>query len=52
LQGFYFSQPLDADAYARLEANWKSRPLAASVAESGLMLPFEQDRPARGAGGC
>ncbi len=43
LQGFYFSQPLDADAYARLEASWKGLPQI--VLEAGLVLPFHQDRP-------
>jgi diguanylate cyclase (GGDEF)-like protein/PAS domain S-box-containing protein len=39
LQGFYFSQPLDAEAYGRLEAGWKSHPLPQVSPETGLVLP-------------
>lgn len=49
LQGFYFSRPLDAESYARLEVNWRSRPLAQNGASAGLMLPCKHDRPATGA---
>ena len=49
LQGFYFSRPLDAESYARLEVNWRSRPLEKTGASSGLKLPFKHDRPATGA---
>jgi diguanylate cyclase (GGDEF)-like protein/PAS domain S-box-containing protein len=42
LQGFYFSQPLDADAYGRLEATWKVVGVAKGSAGSGLILPFHQ----------
>jgi diguanylate cyclase (GGDEF)-like protein/PAS domain S-box-containing protein len=44
LQGFYFSQPLDAEAYGRLEVSWKSRPLLQPSPESGLIYPFHRDR--------
>jgi diguanylate cyclase (GGDEF)-like protein len=41
LQGFYFSQPLDGDAYGRLEATWKVAGLKGHSG-SGLILPFHQ----------
>jgi len=48
LQGFYYSQPLDAEAYGRLEMNWNALGGAAGSrsrsAESGLILPFHHDR--------
>ena len=49
LQGFHYSQPLDAEAYGRLEMNWNALGGAAgsrsrSSAESGLILPFHHDR--------
>src|SRR6185437_12480409 len=37
LQGFYFSQPLDADAYSRLELTWGSARVPKGMSESGLM---------------
>ena len=42
LQGFYFSQPLDAEAYGRMEANWRAPGSARGATESGLILPFHQ----------
>jgi diguanylate cyclase (GGDEF)-like protein/PAS domain S-box-containing protein len=48
LQGFHYSQPLDAEAYGRLEMNWNSLGGAAGSrgrsSESGLILPFHHDR--------
>jgi len=41
-QRFYFLQPLDRDAYGRLEATWKVPGMSKSLAESGLILPFHQ----------
>jgi diguanylate cyclase (GGDEF)-like protein len=44
LQGFYFSKPLDADAYGKLELTWKASSFASPAPETGLVLPFHQDR--------
>jgi EAL domain-containing protein (putative c-di-GMP-specific phosphodiesterase class I) len=51
LQGYYFSRPLDAEGYAQLEASWRAPALTQGMSDSGLVLPFHQDRPATGAGG-
>jgi diguanylate cyclase (GGDEF)-like protein/PAS domain S-box-containing protein len=51
LQGFYFSGPLRAEDYARLEKTWQPAALAQGKAESGLILPFHHDRPTSGADG-
>jgi diguanylate cyclase (GGDEF)-like protein/PAS domain S-box-containing protein len=53
LQGFHFSQPLDAEAYGRLEKTWESTVFAAakSSSDSGLILPFHHDRPTSGQDG-
>jgi EAL domain-containing protein (putative c-di-GMP-specific phosphodiesterase class I) len=45
LQGFHFSQPLDAQAYANLELTWDSTGLEQVLSEGGLVLPFVQERP-------
>ena len=44
LQGFYFSRPLDADAYRRLELTWSSARIPKGINESGLILPFHPGR--------
>jgi len=50
LQGFYFSHPLEAEAYARLELNWRAQPLAQSTAPAGGVQPFKHGRSCRGSG--
>ncbi len=44
LQGFYFSRPVDADAYSRLELTWGSARIPKGMSESGLILPFHHGR--------
>jgi diguanylate cyclase (GGDEF)-like protein/PAS domain S-box-containing protein len=44
-QGFHFSQPLDAEAYGNLELTWDSTGLEQVLSETGLVLPFHQNRP-------
>jgi diguanylate cyclase (GGDEF)-like protein/PAS domain S-box-containing protein len=52
LQGFHFAPPLDADAYGRLEKNWRSAGFAQQGKhDSGLILPFHHDRPNSGVDG-
>ncbi len=51
LQGFHFSQPLDADAYARLEKTWQPAAFAHGKSEQGRILPFHHDRPTTGSDG-
>jgi EAL domain-containing protein (putative c-di-GMP-specific phosphodiesterase class I) len=45
LQGFHFSQPLDAEAYGNLELTWDSTGLEQVLSEAGLVLPSRHDRP-------
>jgi diguanylate cyclase (GGDEF)-like protein len=42
LQGFYFSLPLDADAYGRLQLTNELPGLPKGSGESGLILPFHK----------
>jgi hypothetical protein len=42
LQGFFFSLPLDADAYGRLQLTHEVPGLPKGPPESGLILPFHK----------